>query len=207
MATTNIADLSNSGANVTWLPFDSAFDYTNGNTLFVTTPSEYHEIISEIDPATGLSRLIIATDQGVYSAVDAGDGTFRVPDASEQNASGGIGIASTNLNEPASGSRNGNLQIAELYYGAVQQQAAAGAAGSLFYGEGQGVGLISSASDVLTSGNTNWTGATEPSGGVGVATDQTGTGTVYNYAAPFWSRTLLTDFGFRSMATVAPVVY
>jgi subtilisin-like proprotein convertase family protein len=190
----NIGDIANSGANITWIPFDSAFDYTNAPTnQAVTAPSEYHEILSEIDPQTGLTRLIIATDQGVYSAVDD-DGTYREPSVNEQEPSGTAGTITTSLNEPASGSRNGNLQIAELFYGAVQpSQTSADAAGGLFYGEGQGVGLISSSPDILSNGDTTWTGAREPSGGTGVATDQTGAGTVYDYTNPRFAESL-TDF-------------
>lgn len=210
--TTNIADVSNSGANVTWLPFDEAFDYTNAaSTQVVDTVSEYHDMISEVDPLTGLTRLIVATDQGVYSAVDDNgvfleydpNGSAQASPANEQNPSGALDVVqgpngpvylTMSLNDPLSGSRNGNLQIAELYYGAVQpSQTAANAAGGLFYAEGQGTGLVSSTSNILTSGNTAWKGTPEPSGGGSVATDQTGTGTVYDYANPFWSGTY-TDF-------------
>ena len=185
----NVCVLSNSGANITWIPFDSAFTYTDAaSTQAVTAPSEYHEILTEIDPQTGLSRLIIATDQGVYSAVDD-DGQFLQPNVNEQLPSGGAGALTSGLNEPQAGSRNGNLQIAELFYGAVQpSQNAANAAGSLFYGESEGLGLISSSSGILTTGNTTWVGQTVPSGGTSVATDQTGAGTVYDYANPFWSQ-------------------
>ncbi|HEY1684009.1 MAG TPA: proprotein convertase P-domain-containing protein, partial [Tepidisphaeraceae bacterium] len=218
VATNNIADLSNSGANITWIPFDYAFDYSNStetqNLTAVVTPSEYHQIYTEVDPQTGLSRLIVATDQGIYSAVDdngvireygntQAEGVVAESAANEQEPSGspetwdgpyGQVVQTLSLNEPISGSRNGNLQIAELYYGAVQpSQSAADAAGSLFYGEAQGVGLVSSSSNILTTGDTTWKGSSIPSGGGGVATDQTGTGTEYNYANPFLSGTA-TDF-------------
>ena len=91
VALSNVSVLSNSGANITWIPFDSAFTYTDAaSTQAVTAPSEYHEILTEIDPQTGLSRLIIATDQGVYSAVDD-DGQFLQPNVNEQLPSGGAG--------------------------------------------------------------------------------------------------------------------
>ena len=48
--------------------------------------------------------------------------------------------------------------------------------------------MISSSSGILTTGNTTWVGQTVPSGGTSVATDQTGAGTVYDYANPFWSQ-------------------
>ena len=56
-------------------------------------------------------------------------------------------------------SRNGNLQIAQLYSGAAQPStAAATATGALFYGNGLSVGAVSSDPQVLSNGNTNGRG-------------------------------------------------
>ena len=190
--TSNTLQISNGGSAATWIPFDQAFTYSNPSFAVADTPSEYHRIIAETDPLTGQTRLIIATDQGgVYTAVDQ-DGTFRAPDVNEQNIDNGLvfdNSTTTALNETPVGSRNGNLQIAEMYYGAVQpSQSAANIAGALFYGEAQGVGLIQSTGDVLTTGDTQWTAPINPSNGRGVATDQTGSGTEYDYSNPFFCR-------------------
>ena len=80
-------------------------------------------------------------------------------------------------------SRNGNLQLTQFYYGAVQpSQLAADIAGALFYGMAQDNGFPASPSNLLTTGNLNWTGSTGD--GTGVATDQTGSGTAYQYEWP-----------------------
>ena len=78
--------------------------------------------------------------------------------------------------------RNGNLQITQFYYGAAQpSNAAAQIAGALFYGSAQDNGGPRLDRNVLTTGNIGWSG---PGGdATGVATDQQGTGTVYQY---FW---------------------
>ena len=46
----------------------------------------------------------------------------------------------------------------------------------------QGRGFPRSAKDVISTGNLNWVGPTGD--GTGIATDQTGSGTVYEYAWP-----------------------
>ena len=55
--------------------------------------------------------------------------------------------------------RNGNLQITQFYYGAVQpSNAAAQIAGALFYGSAQDNGGPVSDPNILTNGNITWTG-------------------------------------------------
>src|SRR5262249_48587625 len=125
-----------------------------------------HRIITEVDPLTGHARIIIGDDQGVFSAVD-NNGVFST----------GIGTSPF-----ASGSRNGNLQITQFYYGAVQpSNLAAQIAGALFVGSAQDTAGPASDPNILTNGNLSWDG---PGGdATGVATDQQGLGTVYQY---FW---------------------
>jgi hypothetical protein len=83
-------------------------------------------------------------------------------------------------------SRNGNLQLTQHYYGASQpSELAALVAGALFYGQDQDTGFPRSTPTVLQTGDIRWNGAGGGRGdGSGVATDQTGSGTVYEYQWP-----------------------
>ena len=152
----NYASFTNSGAGVSWIPFDSLWGYT----------TDYHRIVTEVDPATGLPRIIVGNDQGVFSVLDD-NGTM-------ETSLGGTAIAA--------GDRNGNLQVTQFYYGAVQpSSAAAQIAGALFYGSAQDDGGPVSDPSILTNGDTQWYG---PGGdATGVGTDQQGGGTAYQY---FW---------------------
>src|SRR5207253_1886832 len=81
------------------------------------------------------------------------------------------------------GTRNGNLQITQFYYGATQPSGlAAQIAGALFYGQAQDDGFPASDPNILDNGNLSWSGP-EGDGG-GIATDQTGTGALYQYNWP-----------------------
>jgi large repetitive protein len=154
----NVSNFANSGAGAKWVSFSSALGGS----------SDQHRVLAFRDPLTGHARLIFGDDQGVFSGVDNGDGTL----------SSGIGTA------PSPGTaRNGNLQITQFYYGTAQpSSAAAQIAGALFYGSAQDDGAPHSSSDVLNSGNLSWGG---PGGDyTGVATDQVGSGTVYQYGWP-----------------------
>ena len=148
----NAARFNNNGSGTRWRPFDI------GGT-------DQHRFVTMVDPLTGRARLIIGDDQGVFTTVDNGDGTIN----------GGIGNAAQVL-----GSRNGNLQITQFYYGAAQPSSiAAQAAQALFYGQAQDNGSPVSDPNVLSNGQISWSG---PGGdGTGVATDQTGSGIAYRY--------------------------
>jgi len=150
----NYSQFTNNGAGVEWVPFDMP-------------GTDYHRIATMIDPTTGLPRLIFGNDQGVWSVLDD-NGTFETQ------------IGSSDMLPNIS--RNGNLQITQFYYGAAQpSNAAAEIAGSLFYGSAQDNGGPSSNAGVISNGNIVWNG---PGGDAsGVATDQQGNGTVYQY---FW---------------------
>ncbi len=142
----NMGTFQNSGAGATWIPFDGATGFT-----------DQHRMVTIIDPLTGHSRIITGDDQGIFSAVD-NNGTID----------SGIGSASLPGN-----SRNGNLQITQFYYGAVQpSSAAAQVKGALIYGSAQDDGTPNSGANVLTNGNIFWSGPTGDA--TGVATDQTG---------------------------------
>jgi subtilisin-like proprotein convertase family protein len=156
----NTSQFANSGAGARWKPFDDAVGGT-----------DQHRLISFKDPLTGHARLIFGDDQGVWTSVDNGDGTL----------SQGVGTAPF-----ASGSRNGNLQITQFYYGAAQPSTnVAGQAKlvtHLLYGSAQDDGFPQSDPDVLSTGQISWNG---PGGdGGGIATDQLGSGTLYVYKWP-----------------------
>jgi subtilisin-like proprotein convertase family protein len=148
------ASFSNNGAGVEWIPFDA------GGT-------DYHKVTTMIDPTTGLPRIVLGNDQGVWSILD-NNGTFETR----------IG----NSDQLAGTDRNGNLQITQFYYGAAQpSSAAAQIAGALFYGSAQDDGGPVSAPGLVGNGNITWSGPGGDAGGVG--TDQQGHGTAYQY---FW---------------------
>jgi subtilisin-like proprotein convertase family protein len=163
----NSNHFTNDGSGATWTPFDIA-------------GTDQHRIITEIDPLTGHARIIIGDDQGIYSAVD-NNGVLST----------GIGTAPfSNIN------RNGNIQITQFYYGAIQPSIAAAqlafdqsqgqvgspASGGLIYGSAQDDGGPISDPNLLSNGNLSWAG---PGGdGGGVAVDQQGKGTQLQYWWP-----------------------
>jgi subtilisin-like proprotein convertase family protein len=166
----DILQFTNDGADVTWMPFDGALATTQG---FV---NDIISIVPYVDPTTRRTRLVYASGQGVYTAVDRGDGVIT----------DGIGFA-----QAVRTTRNGNLQLGQFYQGAVQpSQLAADIAGSLFYAMSRDNGFPVSSADILRSGNTNW--RTQIGDGVyiydptgtGVATGQTGTGLAYQHRFP-----------------------
>ena len=109
-----------------------------------------HQIITLVDPLTGHARLLVATDNGVYSMVDD-DGKYDP------------GIGTDQLGGP---NKNGNLQLAQINYGAVQAStASASSAGNLFLAGTYNNGADGSDPDILSNGDLGWTSI----GGVGVA--------------------------------------
>jgi subtilisin-like proprotein convertase family protein len=166
-ATLDVYDYSsftNSGAGVSWIPFDP------GGT-------DYHAVTAMIDPLTGLPRLIFGNDQGVWSILD-NNGSFET-----QVGSSSSGVqAGSPTTQLAGVDRNGNLQITQFYYGAVQPSSiAAQIAGALFYGSAQDNGGPVSDPNILTNGNITWNGPGGDAAGVG--TDQQGLGSAYQF---FW---------------------
>ena len=154
----NAGTFSNSGAGVRWIPFGT----------LVAGTTDVHRIITLVDPVSGKARLIVGDDQGIFTGVDDGTGQL---------------LTSVGNNRLPTGSRNGNIQITQFYKGAAQPSAlAAQIAGALLYGQAQDDGFPRSNADILSSGNLNWTGSTGD--GTGVATDQTGSGTAYQYNWP-----------------------
>jgi subtilisin-like proprotein convertase family protein len=129
----------NDGTDVSWAYFDVIHD------VFSTSnrpPFRTHELVAVKDQLTGKTRLLVGNDQGVFTAVDRGDATVHT----------GIGSA-----DSVRGSRNGNLQIAQMLSGAVQPSTlAADVSGSLFYGMALNNGIPASSADIINTGNLNW---------------------------------------------------
>jgi subtilisin-like proprotein convertase family protein len=180
--TDNATSFSNNGANVRWIPFDASVQGT----------TDQHRVVAMRDPLTGLTRIIFGDDQGVFSDLVANDGTLL----------SGIGVTGSTGNPDVlipTGSRNGNLQITQFYYGAAQASNIAAQIATLrgmFYGNAQDDGFPQSDPNVVQPGQTGygnlvWTG---PGGdGGGVATDQNdhrtqtpaqSTGDVFQYKWP-----------------------
>ena len=176
-------DFNNDGTGVTWTPFDEALKANAGD---ATGSTNLHDSVAFVDPLTGDVRLIFGDDQGVFTALVNPDGTLN----------NGIGSQ-----QAANYSRNGDLQNEQFYYGAAQpSNAAAQAAGALFYASGLGLLAAQSDPNLLNDGNLTWTDAAvlDPAdisartttadsainssdrGGTGIATDQTGGATIAN---------------------------
>jgi subtilisin-like proprotein convertase family protein len=161
---------TNTGQDIRWQPFDQ-------NAMLVDS-TDQHRIITMRDPVTGATRLILGDDQGVFTGVDQGNGQLLESFGNVSNLTDATG------NVPVvTGSRNGNLQITQFYYGAAQPSILAAQIGkALFYGNAQDDGFPVSDPAILANGNLHWNG---PLGdGTGIATDQTGSGTMYTYQWP-----------------------
>jgi subtilisin-like proprotein convertase family protein len=167
----NTASFSNDGTGLKWTPFDDALD---GST-------NIHQIYTMLDPVTGLPRLIVSDDQGIFTGVDSG-GSLVTQIGTSTNL-GGTAVASF--------SRNGNLQDMQYFYGSAQaSDFAAQVARALYYGNGDHTGSGASDPSVQTDGNLVWTAsAFGETDGVGVgasqqAVDPQGDTVVYRYLYP-----------------------
>jgi subtilisin-like proprotein convertase family protein len=155
--TLNVGHFTNDGSGAVY----SIMDFGPG------TPANEHQAFDYIDPLTGLTRLIFVNDAGVYTGLD--DGT-------------GSAVQSLGTVAQIFGARTGNLQTAQFFYGTSQPSSlAAQLSGALFYASG-GHNRVQSAANVLSTGNLNWTGPEQDS--FAVATDQAGSGTVYDFVRP-----------------------
>ncbi len=167
------SDFTNNGAGVTWIPFDPT-----GN----PAGTDYHAVAVMTDPLTGLPRLILGNSQGVWTILD-NNGTFETQVGA---SSSGVQLGSPTA-QLAGLDRNGNLQITQFYYGAVQPSSvAAQLAGALFYGSSQDNGGPVSDPNIISNGNLTWSGPTldaNTGDAAGVATDQQGSGSAYQF---FW---------------------
>ncbi len=165
----NVTAFNNNGINARWPTFTEVLEDS----------VDQHRAIAFRDPVTGKARLVFGDDQGIFSGIDNGDGTLM----RTIGAVGQVGGTTAGGVQVPTGSRNGNLQITQFYYGASQPSVlAAEIAQSLFYGTTQDNGAPKSVADVLRTGNLAWRGI--GGDGTGVATDQTGSGTAYTYMWP-----------------------
>jgi subtilisin-like proprotein convertase family protein len=163
------ATFQNDGGDITtWLPFN---DVLGGST-------DQHRVVFMKDPLTGKPRIIFGDDQGVFTGIDQGNGQLLLSVGNTAD----LGSASGEV-QIVTGSRNGNLQVTQFYYGAAQpSNAAAQIAGALFYGSAQDNGIPQSDPNLLSNGNISWGG---PGGdSAAVITDPTGSGSVYHYNWP-----------------------
>jgi subtilisin-like proprotein convertase family protein len=195
---TTTAMFRNDGSDVRWGSFDG-----DGQGDFT---GDWHRMITMLDPLTGHNRLIIGSDNGVFSVVDQGNGQLIT----------GLGDTAGGRAPVITGSRNGNLQTAEFYYGAVQPSVLSGeiaaailGSGGLFYGNADDNGFPVSDPHTLTNGNLIWTGppafgVTHGSlgDGTGIAVDATGSGSAYSFQ---WPATGLFSFlSFTNFFVVNP---
>ena len=122
----NTAQFVNNGEQAKWISYDEADapdPFADPSDPWYAPVRGIHQILTIQDPLTGLSRQIFATDNGVYTSVDDGSGRLVGPTIGN--------------NVVVSGSRNGDLQIAQENQGAIQPSQYA-AANSLL----PGLGLI-----------------------------------------------------------------
>ena len=88
-------------------------------------PFEY-DLIAVPDPLTGGTRLIAGNINGVWTGVAGSNGQLLQNIGDVVNNT----VASTSADVPiVTFTRNGNLQIAQFYYGAVQPNSAGGPGG------------------------------------------------------------------------------
>ncbi|WP_220369774.1 Ig-like domain-containing protein [Paludisphaera rhizosphaerae] len=161
-----LGQFTNNGFGTEWIPFDAPLSIAD-----TTTPT-YNRLVTIVDPITGLPRLIYGSNRGVYSVLD---------DNGTQLVGTSVGTTPTPVAD-----RNGNLQIAQFYYGAVQPNNAGTASSvdaALFAAAGNDGGQVSS-SNVLNTGYLTWFQTSGGANSGGVAFDQQGTGTIYQSFQP-----------------------
>jgi subtilisin-like proprotein convertase family protein len=157
----NSKTFNNTGLGATWIPFAQG-------------AGDYHRMISMVDPLTGLPRLIMGDDHGVWTAVD-------------NNGVGGAGDLGTNPGTP--NSRSGNLQVTQFYYGAAEpENLAAEINGSYFFGGAQDNGSPTQGNpNVITPGKPGYgdiTWSPNPGDASGTATNPQGDGSLYQFWFP-----------------------
>ena len=151
-ATLDVYDYSsftNNGAGVTWIPFDP------GGT-------DYHAVTTDDRPDHRAAPADLRQRSG---RLDHPGQRRDLRDASR-----GLRLrraARFSTDPLADVDRNGNLDITQFYYGAVQPStAAAEIAGALFYGSSQDNGGPVSDPNILTDGNITWIGPAGDATGV-----------------------------------------
>ena len=182
--TTDTSFFPNTGADAKWTPLDQALKpdtfNTNAADPWSKATTGLHTILTIKDTATGKTRLIFGDDNGVYTAVDQGNGQLLGSVGNVSNPADPTGDVAV-----VSGSRNGNLQIAQFNTEATQPSNAAALASQLqgfFYGNSVDNGTPNSNPNIIAVGqtgygNTSWTRPNVVrSTGEGIAAVQTGPG-------------------------------
>src|SRR5581483_2014729 len=97
-----------------------------GATTNPVNVNNVHRVVTYIDPLTGQARVIVSTDDGVYTAVDRGDGQIlmNIGDVTNNSlaftTSAGVDTGLVTGDQLiVTFSRNGNLQDAQFYTGAI----------------------------------------------------------------------------------------
>ena len=155
---TNTAGFTNTGAKAKWTAYDQALKPETFNTTpndpWATPTSGIHRIITMVDPVTHKTRLIFGDDNGIFTAVDDGTGNLI-------GSLGDVATLTTNQGDVqiATGSRNGNLQTTQFYYGAAEPSNLAAQVSLLkgmFYGSTAGDGSPYSDTNVINVGATGY---------------------------------------------------
>src|SRR5262249_21576286 len=141
---------ANTGQGTKWVPINGPM-FGVGN---------HHRIVAVRDQITGRTRLIFGTDFGIYTGVDSGDGQYMrsigaVPSTTQLPLAG----AERDVNI-VFGSRNGNLEIVQMYAGAVQPNLLAGERNStvpgMLHSSTQNTGRTSSRVGILDPASVNY---------------------------------------------------
>jgi subtilisin-like proprotein convertase family protein len=146
-----VSAASNSGDGAKWAALDATpLGGADGQ----------HDLVSMVDPLTGRTRLIFATNYGIYTGVYGSDGKLYTPTGSGASA--------------VTGSRNGNLQTSQLYYGAVDPGLATDVATAqrnyfIFSGKDIGAAYLPAGVNPFTTGSLTYTGTAGDAGGVAIA--------------------------------------
>ncbi len=159
----------NDGGHTSWIQFDRALapnPYASATDPWSVPTRGVHQIVTTIDPLTGGSRLLFATDQGIYTSVSDKNGALigsigRTTTPLTQSGVPSAAITDTSRGDQVivNGSRNGNLAIAQVYQGAAQPSQLAAALSlqrGFFYGNTQDVGLFQSDPNILNKGSAGY---------------------------------------------------
>jgi subtilisin-like proprotein convertase family protein len=168
----SISSIANSGAGAKWTQFEGGLQYLSLRSGFPAPTTGVHRMAMLRDPLTGRARLIVGDDHGLYTAVDNGRGGLLAA----------VGTASTPV-----GSRNGNLALAQFFYGAIQPSSVTTGGttpAALLYGSTFQNGGLQSTGDILNTGNLGWAGAEANYSAGAVATDPQGSGAQFQYWFP-----------------------
>jgi len=189
LSVSNVANFTNSGRNATWTVVSGE---GSGDFNWVS------QIVTFLDPITGLGRMAFAADEGVSTlVVNQNTPVNQRPNSSANRLDGFVqnfqlqNVNAFQTNVQVTGKRNGNLQTARFYSGDTQPSiVAASIAQSLLYGAARRQGDVQVSPNDLGQGAIVWDddpfGSGNPGGVVArigrvnyVAADQTGSGNVY----------------------------